>query len=104
MTLKQMHYAISVSRHGSFTRAARENGTVQPNISRQIQYLERELGFEIFVRDRRNVRTTDPGRIILSCFSQMLGLLDEAREKSLLEDGVMPAPRGGVFQAATIQT
>ncbi len=37
----------------------------RPSVSRQVRELEAELGVELFVRDRRQVRMTDGGRLQL---------------------------------------
>jgi LysR family cys regulon transcriptional activator len=54
MNFHQLQYAVAIARHGlSVTQAAAALGTSQPAISRALKSLERELGFEMFVREGR---------------------------------------------------
>ena len=50
---KQLRYFQSVVRLNSFSAAAEENYISQPAISRQVQALERELGFQLLERKNR---------------------------------------------------
>lgn len=51
MTLKQLQYILEVFRQGNHISAAADAlHTSQPGISKQIQLLEAELGFDIFFR------------------------------------------------------
>ncbi len=52
---------IRVAECGSFSAVAREFGTTQPNISKQIAALEAHLGVRLFSRTTRQVRLTEEG-------------------------------------------
>lgn len=54
----------AVARHLSFSQAAEEFNTSQPNISRHIAKLEAELGESLFHRFGGRVALTDAGRIV----------------------------------------
>jgi DNA-binding transcriptional LysR family regulator len=54
----------TVARHLSFSRAADDLYTSQPNISRQIAKLESELGATLFDRVGNRVVLTDAGRLV----------------------------------------
>src|ERR1700753_1288157 len=56
MNLQQLRYVLEITRHGNhLSAAAQALNTSQPGVSRQIQLLEEELGFSIFVRTRNRI-------------------------------------------------
>jgi LysR family cys regulon transcriptional activator len=56
MKLQQLRYVLEITRCGNHLSAAAEAlNTSQSGVSRQIQLLEAELGFEIFLRTRNRV-------------------------------------------------
>jgi LysR family transcriptional regulator, cys regulon transcriptional activator len=67
MKLTQLRYALEIVRHRNhLSEAAAALHTSQPGVSRQIQLLEAELGFQIFRRTRnRIIGLTDQGREVL---------------------------------------
>lgn len=58
---KQLRYFRSVVRLNSFSAAAEENYISQSAISRQVQALERELGFQFLERKNRSFALTEAG-------------------------------------------
>jgi LysR family cys regulon transcriptional activator len=92
MNLKQLKYAVEVSRNGlSVSKAARSLNTSQPGISQQIRALEEELGLEIFARDKnRFTGVTIRGEAILDYAEGILFGLDciEAVSRALVYKGV----------------
>jgi DNA-binding transcriptional LysR family regulator len=50
---------LAVLREGSLSAAARSLGLTQPTIGRQIDALERLVGFQLFVRSRHGLAATD---------------------------------------------
>lgn len=81
MTLKQLRYICEVYRHGNHISAAAEAlHTSQPGISKQIQMIEAELGFEIFSRKRnRIVGVTEPGQQAIAIAQRVLTELDNLK-------------------------
>lgn len=65
MNLHHIHYAIEIARYGSFNKAAANLFVSQPSLSRAIGALERELGFELFVRLPNGVLPTHQGQEFL---------------------------------------
>jgi LysR family cys regulon transcriptional activator len=102
MKLQQLRYVWEVHRHGNHISAAAEAlHTSQPGISKQIQLLEGELGFEIFSRKRnRIVGLTEPGREVVAIAQRMLADADNLR--NLGED--FTARSGGSLTLATTHT
>ena len=56
---------LAVAETGSFTRAAAELGLTQTAVSHQIAQLEKWLGGELFLRERRNTKLTLLGESLL---------------------------------------
>ena len=80
MELYQLEYFFELTRQGSFTRAARKAGIVQPALSQQIRRLEEEFGTPLFIRDRRQVRLTAAGEILLEHAHQLIARAALAKE------------------------
>ena len=59
ITLK---YIITVDKYQSISKAAEELYLSQPNISKAIQNIEKEVGFQIFSRTSRGATTTPEGK------------------------------------------
>ena len=72
MNLAQLKYVVALDEHRHFSRAARSCGVTQPTLSTQLAKLEKELGVQIFDRDRRPVEPTDLGREIVGQARQVL--------------------------------
>lgn len=102
MKLQQLRYVVEIVRHNNHLSAAADAlNTSQPGVSRQIQLLEQELGFEIFMRTRnRIIDLTEPGRVVFSIAQRVA--TDIAALKSLKED--MHSGNRGIFTIATTHT
>lgn len=65
MTLQQILYALTVEDCGSMNKASEKLFIVQPTLTSAIRELEKEVGFEIFVRTNRGVTPTPEGKFFL---------------------------------------
>jgi LysR family cys regulon transcriptional activator len=81
MNFHQLQYALAVARNGlSVTNAASALGTSQPAISRALKELEKELGFDLFVREGRSfARVTPEGIKVLEYAARALAEIDSLR-------------------------
>ena len=106
----------AAARHQSFTQAAAELGMTQAAVSYQIKLLEQRLGVPLFLRAKRRVQLSEPGRRAASLVSAGLDQIADAFSGLLADnDGVLTvsttqtfasewlAPRVGAFQLARPQ-
>lgn len=63
MELRQLEYFLAIHQAGSFSVAALKLGLHQSVLSRQVQALEKELGFSLYRRTGRGVELTPEGRV-----------------------------------------
>lgn len=61
MNTTYLIYALEIERVGSISQAAQNLYMAQPNLSKAIRELEKELGFTIFKRTAKGVRPTEEG-------------------------------------------
>ena len=77
-TLEAMAVFVRVIERGSFSAVAREMGTSQPTISKQIAALEQRLGGRLFARSTRQLFLTDEGKRYYEHCLQILSAVDNA--------------------------
>jgi DNA-binding transcriptional LysR family regulator len=82
MELRHLRYFIGVGEEQHFGRAAKRLHVAQPPLSRQIQDLERELGFLLFDRLPRGVRLTAAGKLFLNDARRILQDVEEAKRRA----------------------
>lgn len=84
MNLKQLQYAVTLSREGSFSKAADVLGISQPSLSQYIKKIEEETASVLFERRGANVRLTEAGKIYIDTGLRILEL--EKKMKDALSD------------------
>ena len=72
MTLKQLHYAVTVAETGNITEAARKLFIAQPSLTAAIRELENEYHISIFSRSKKGIEITPEGDEFLGYARQVL--------------------------------
>ena len=100
MKLHQLRYLAAVAQSGlNITAAAQKLHTSQPGVSKQIKLLEDELGFQIFVREGRNLtRITPAGQQVIE---RALHILQEAQSIRALSTELRDEGRGSLSIGTT---
>src|SRR5258706_11527795 len=102
MELRHFRYFISVGEEQHFGRAAARLRVAQPALSRQIQDLEREMGFLLFERLPRGVRLNAAGKLFLNDARRILQDVDEAKRRAeRIAQGQAGTLRIGIATAAS---
>ena len=81
MNTVALRYALEVNRTHSITKAAQNLYMGQPNLSRAIRELEKDLGITLFERTTKGVAPTEKGRIFLEKAETILSQLDELEKQ-----------------------
>ena len=79
INFQQMEYFLSVAEKLNFTEAAKSLYISQPSLSKQISLLEEELGFALFIRNKRSVRLTPAGEVLNRKWKLLLTDLERLR-------------------------
>ncbi|RYG53052.1 LysR family transcriptional regulator [bacterium] len=79
MNFRHIEYFLAVAEDLNFSRAAKRLRLSQPPLSKSIQQLEKELGIQLFLRDKRSVQLTAAGKAYRERILPIFDLLDQAR-------------------------
>jgi DNA-binding transcriptional LysR family regulator len=82
MELRHLRYFVAVGEEQHYERASRRLGVAQPALSRQIQDLEKEIGFKLFDRLPRGVKLNAAGKVFLEDARRILQEVGEATARA----------------------
>ena len=82
ITLVQIEYFLALARYLNFTEAAKNLYISQPSLSKQIALLESSIGVELFYRNKRDVRLTASGVVLLREVGGVIEIIESSIEKS----------------------
>ncbi len=80
--MRHLRYFVAVGEEQHYGRAARRLRVAQPALSRQIQDLEKELGFKLFERLPRGVKLSTAGKVFLEDARRLLQEVSEATARA----------------------
>ena len=77
MELRQLKYFLAVTREQSISKAAAALYTTQPNLSRQMQNLEKEIGQQLFIRGTKKITLTETGQLLRKRAEEIIELYNQ---------------------------
>ena len=77
MELRELKYFLAVTREQSISKAAEALLTTQPNLSRQMQNLEKEIGQQLFIRGTKKITLTEAGRLLRKRAEEIIELYNQ---------------------------
>lgn len=81
MELRELRYFLAVAREGSISKASDVLFVTQPNLSRQMQNLEKEIGQQLFIRGSRKITLTQAGQLLYKRAEEIVDLYDKTQEE-----------------------
>ncbi len=91
---------LAVAEAGSVSAAARQLGIAQPNASRTLRHLERQLGLSLIDRAARGSNLTSAGSLVLDWAREVV----EANDRLVTSAAALHAPRPARLAIAASQT
>jgi DNA-binding transcriptional LysR family regulator len=82
MELRHLRYFVAVGEEQHYGRASRRLRVAQPALSRQLQDLEKEIGFKLFDRLPRGVKLSAGGKLFLEDARRILHEVGEATARA----------------------
>lgn len=82
MDIRQLRYFIAVAEELNFTEAAKHLFVAQSAVSQQIADLEKKIGVQLFIRNKRSVKLTKAGAVLLKEAISLVNKSEEAIEKA----------------------
>ena len=89
MEFRALKYFLTAAREGSITKAANRLGLTQPNLSRQINMLERDIGKKLFIRSNYKIELTSNGVLLKKRAEEIMDMLDKTRDEFKSSDSII---------------
>ena len=95
MEIRVLKYFLTTIREGNITKAAKYLNLTQPNLSRQINMLERDIGHKLF--ENNNIILTPEGILLKKRAEEIINMVDKTRAEFNFTDKVIA---GDIFIGA----
>ena len=80
MDIRVLRYFLTLAAEGSISAAAKALYTTQPNLSKQLSELEKEVGQTLFIRGSRKIMLTDAGMLLRKRAQEVVRLLEKTEQ------------------------
>ena len=77
MELRELKYFLAVTREQSISKAAEALYITQPNLSRQMKNLEKEIGQQLFIRGTKKITLTEAGQLLRKRAEEIIELYNQ---------------------------
>ena len=81
MELRELKYFLAVTREQSISKAAEALYITQPNLSRQMQNLEKEIGQQLFIRGTKKITLTEAGQLLRKRAEEIIELYNKTESE-----------------------
>ena len=89
MEIRTLKYFLVAAREGSITKAANSLGLTPPNLSRQINFLERDIGKKLFNRKNYKIELTDEGALFKKRAEEIIDMVEKTRDEFKSSDKII---------------
>lgn len=89
MDIKSLTYFLTAAREGSITKAANSLNLTQPNLSRQISNLEKEIGKKLFIRSNYSIKLTSDGVLLKKRAEEIIDMIEKTRMEFKSSDDII---------------
>ena len=97
MEIRALKYFLTAVREGNITKAAKYLNLTQPNLSRQINMLERDIGHKLFERKHNNIELTPEGILLKKRAEEIIDMIEKTRAEFNFTDELIA---GDIFIGA----
>ena len=88
MEIRTLRYFLAVAREENMTRAAELLHVTQPTLSKQLKFLEDELGKKLFTRHSFSIRLTDEGILLRNRAEDLISMADKIEQEFVSLDDI----------------
>lgn len=81
MEIRELRYFLAVAKEQSISKAAQSLFVTQPNLSRQMQNLETEIGQKLFIRGTRKITLTEAGMLLQKRAEEIIELYEKTESE-----------------------